>query len=72
VDGRKAVGNPNRKSNVHLIKQRGSEAIQGLVFLETFDVLRCLIRKVDKRTLNAKSAFHFATGKPPETDGFRA
>ena len=28
--------------------------------LETFEALCCLIRKVDKRTLNAKSAFHLA------------
>src|SRR3569833_3383282 len=35
--------------------------------LETFEALRCLIRKVDKRTLNARSAFHTTAGKPAET-----
>jgi hypothetical protein len=31
-----------------------------ILFLETFNALCCLIRKVDTRTLNAKSAFHVA------------
>ena len=65
--------NPNEENNVNLIRrQRHQEQFESLVFLETFNVLCCLIRKVDKRTLNAKSAFHFATGESPEKVGFWA
>ena len=57
--------NPSEENNVHLIRPQGIRGDQReIVFLETFDALCCLIRKVDTRTLNAKSAFHVAARNP--------
>ena len=53
---RNSSGVRNRNEDIRGVV-RGFRAGQ---ILETFEALCCLIRKVDKRTLNAKSAFHTA------------
>ena len=57
----KLLGGWNSSERIVVEPDRAErEKFSGVAILETFNAPCCLIRKVDKRTLNAKSAFHTA------------